>query len=117
MYLLPFLLTLEPQFEILGSTAGKEVRRAIDASGEPPVSQLRDWYENDNVESSSSDEFWDLCHRRDLYRTAYNNYWISTRENTSSKRPVDGVIMPVAPTAAVEEGTFKYYSKFAQSGK
>ncbi|KAL2048092.1 hypothetical protein N7G274_000003 [Stereocaulon virgatum] len=97
-------------FEILGSTAGKEVRRAIDSSGEPPVSQLRGWYDNDDVEPSSSEDFWDLCDRRDRYRVEYNKYWISTREKNISKRQVDGVIMPVAPTAAVEEGTFTYYN-------
>ena len=99
------------QFQILGSTAGKEVRDAIDASGEPPVHQLQTWYDNDNVEPSSSREFWDLCHQRDQYRSEYNKYWTSTREINVAKRQVDGVIMPVAPTAAVEEGCFKYYSK------
>ncbi|CAF9931207.1 MAG: Acetamidase [Alectoria fallacina] len=97
-------------FQILGSTAGKEVRNAIDASGEPPVHQLQTWYDNDNVEPSSSAEFWDLCNQRDQYRSEYNNYWTSTREKTVAKRQVDGVIMPVAPTAAVEEGCFNYYT-------
>lgn len=99
------------QFQILGSTAGKEVRNAIDASGEPPVHQLQTWYDNDNVEPSSSAEFWDLCNQRDQYRSEYNQYWTSTREKNVAKRQVDGVIMPVAPTAAVEEGCFNYYGK------
>lgn len=103
---------MEQQFEILGSTAGREVRKAIDASGEPPVSQLCGWYENDDVEPSSSADFWDLCDRRDRYRMEYHRYWTSTREKNVLKRQVDGVIMPVAPTTAVEEGTFTYYSKF-----
>lgn len=97
-------------FQILGSTAGKEVRNAIDASGEPPVHQLQTWYDNDNVESSSSAEFWELCDQRDQYRSEYNKYWTSTRERNVAKRQVDGVIMPVAPSAAVEEGCFNYYS-------
>lgn len=29
---------------------------------------------------------------------------------SASKRIVDGVIMPIAPSAAVEEGLFTYYS-------
>ena len=102
------------KFELLGSTAGKEVRNAIDASGEPPVSQLRNWYENDDVEPSTSAEFWALCDRRDQYRALYHKYWNSTREKNVLKRQVDGVIMPVAPTAAVEEGTFTYYSKYSR---
>ena len=108
------VLTKRQKFEILGSTAGKEVRNAIDASGEPPVSQLRGWYDNDTAEPSSSADFWNLCDRRDQYRAEYNNYWASTREKNIFKRPVDGVIMPVAPTAAVEEGAFTYYSMSAR---
>lgn len=100
------------QFQILGCTAGKEVRKAIDASGEPPVHQLRDWYNNDDVESSSSADFWRLCEQRDNYRADYNRYWASARGTNSPTRQVDGVIMPVAPTAAVEDGLFKYYCTF-----
>ena len=98
------------QLQILGCTAGSEVRKAIDASGEPPVHQLRSWYDNDDVEPSSSAEFWDLCNQRDKYRAQYSQYWASTRDKNSLKRPVDGVIMPVAPSAAVENGMFQYYS-------
>ena len=98
------------QFQILGCTAGNEVRKAIDASGEPPVHQLRSWYDNDNVESCSSAEFWELCDQRDRYRAQYCRYWSSTRDTNSLRRQVDGVIMPVAPSAAVEDGLFKYYS-------
>lgn len=105
-----------PQFQILGCTAGREVRKAIDASGEPPVHQLRGWYDNDDVESSFSAEFWDLCDRRDHYRAQYHRYWSSTRDTNSLKRQVDGVIMPVAPSAAVEDGLFKYYSMYEMFG-
>ena len=101
---------------MLGCTAGKEVRKAIDASGEPPVHQLQTWYDNDDVEPSSSADFWDLSAQRDKYRWEYNKYWTSTREKSVSKRPVDGVIMPVAPTAAVEEGYFTYYGMFFCQG-
>lgn len=40
-------------------------------------------------------------------------YWNSTRDKTESKRPVDGVILPVAPSAAVEEGLFSYFGQFS----
>jgi len=35
---------------------------------------------------------------------------MGSRERSISKRLVDGVIMPVAPSAAVEEGLFSYYA-------
>jgi amidase len=102
-------LTNELQFQIYGSTAGQEIRRAIDASGEPPTQQMRTWYDNIQAKPSSSAEFWDLCHKRQQYREEYHKYWMGSRERSISKRLVDGVIMPVAPSAAVEEGLFSYY--------
>ena len=97
------------QLQIFGSTAGQEIRRAIDASGEPPMQPMRAWYDNIDAEPSSSAEFWDLCRRRQEYQEAYHKYWMSSRERSGSKRVVDGVIMPVAPSAAVEQGLFGYY--------
>lgn len=99
------------QFQILGSTAGQEIRQAIDASGEPPMEQLRAWYDDVQTEPSSSAEFWRLCQRRQDFREAYQQYWMSSRERTIQKRVVDGVIMPVAPSASVQEGSFSYYGK------
>jgi amidase len=98
----------ELQFQIFGSTAGQEIRRAIDASGEPPMQQMRAWYDT-QAKPSSSDEFWDLCQRRHQYREEYHRYWMNSRKRSASKRLVDGVILPVAPSAAAEEGLFSYY--------
>lgn len=85
------------------------MRDALERSGEPPVHQLRHWYENQNVEPSSSANFWALCQQLEIYRADYHNYWTSTCEKTIAKRPVDAVILPVAPSAAVAEGQFAYY--------
>ena len=82
---------------------------AIDASGEPPLPQLLRWYRDSDTQAAPSSEFWDLCRRRDEYRTAYNEYWTSTQGKSAYERPVDGVILPVAPSAATEEGLFSYY--------
>lgn len=73
------------------------------------MQQMRAWYNNIETEPSSSAEFWDLCQQRQEYREAYHTYWMSSRERSGSKRIVDGVILPVAPSAAVEEGSFGYY--------
>jgi len=96
--------------QIFGSTAGREVRAAIDASGEPPMPQLQAWYNEDAQDSLSSKELWSLNQQRDEYRAAYHKYWTDSRERTLSRRQVDGVILPVAPTAAVQHDTFSYYS-------
>ena len=36
-------------------------------------------------------------------------YWNSTKDQTGTGRPVDAVIMPVAPFAAARPEQFKYY--------
>lgn len=96
-------------FQIFGSTAARDAREAIDASGEPPVAQLKDWYEQGNVPSNTTAEFWDLCAQRNAYRAQYAKYWASTDHLSQSGRVPDGIILPVAPTTAVRHGQFHYY--------
>ena len=73
------------------------------------MQQLRTWYEGQHREASSAAEFWALCQQRDEYRSEYLRYWNSTKNLTKTGRPVDGVILPVAPSAAVAENHFTYY--------
>ncbi|GAB7349396.1 hypothetical protein MBLNU459_g8517t2 [Dothideomycetes sp. NU459] len=96
-------------FKIFGSTAGKAIRDAIDASGEPAVPQLKAWYGQDGVEPMSTEEFWGLCKSLHDFRIQYARYWKSASSQTSSGRPIDGVILPVTPSTAVREGHFHYF--------
>ncbi len=75
--------------------------------------QLRILFESESTDPLSATEFWSLCQQREDFRAAYHQYWNSSREKTSSKRPVDGVILPVAPSAAVQQGLFTYYGSFS----
>lgn len=104
-----------PKLKIFGSAAGPAIISAIEASGEPPVSQMRTLFDQPNVISSSTAEFWDLCQRREDYKRAYADYWTKMNNCSISGRPVDGVILPVAPTSAVRAGEFYYlaYSAIA----
>jgi len=77
------------------------------------MKQMQEWYNNKETEPSSSAEFWELCERRQQYRKVYHDYWESTCKKSVSQRMVDGVIMPVGPSAAAEVGTFEYYGKTA----
>jgi amidase len=79
------------------------------ASGEPPVAQLKDWYEQGDVPANSTADFWDLCAQRDEYRAQYAKYWASTGDLSRTGRVPDGIILPVAPTTAVRSGDFQYY--------
>ena len=96
-------------FEILGADGAQGIRAAIRLSGEPPVPELSTWYFNTrDARTLSTGEFWELCARRTKFQEEYQEYWESTRAFISSQRPVDGVIMPVAPSAAAQEGDFPY---------
>ncbi|KAH6864999.1 amidase signature domain-containing protein [Alternaria rosae] len=103
-------LATDVLFQILGSTAGKNVRAAIEASGEPPIHQLADLFKGTESKPLPTSQFWDLCAWRKQFQRQYHDYWRSTRELTASKRAVDGVIMPIAPHTAAPEGSFKYYA-------
>ncbi|KAK3117696.1 hypothetical protein LTR53_000724 [Teratosphaeriaceae sp. CCFEE 6253] len=105
----PHAPAVKTLFQILGSTSGVEVRTALNASGEPVIPQLQDWYQNQDMEPSSSSEFWALCAAREQYQTQYKAYWNSVGATTRSGRTPDGVILPVAPTLAVRPREFSYY--------
>ncbi|KAF3050076.1 Acetamidase [Didymella keratinophila] len=96
-------------FQILGASAGKHVKDAVNASGEPHVSQLAELFSK-QVDALSTLDFWELCRRRDKYVEDYHKYWKSTSKLTKSERVVDGVILPVAAHTAVPEGLFKHYA-------
>jgi amidase len=97
-------------FEILGADGAQGIRAAMQLSGEPPVAELSSWYfGSQDVRGLPTSDFWELCERRSKYQREYQEYWNSTKALTSSQCPVDGVIMPVAPTAAVQEGNHSYF--------
>ena len=88
-------------FQIFGADGLREVRKAINQSGEPPVTLLRDWYNSEDPPGMSVEEFWTLCSKRDEYCARYHEYWSSVG--------VDGVIMPVAATACAEPEKLTYF--------
>lgn len=96
-------------FEILGSTSAAEARTAIDASGEPPIPQIADWYQHQDMEPNTTAEFWALCAQLDDYRARYKKYWNDLGTSTRSGRRPDGIILPVAASLAVRSGDFQYY--------
>lgn len=56
----------------------------------------------------------DLNVRKRQYQKAYLDYWNSTSKLTRSGRPVDAIICPVAPHAAVIPGRYRHvgYTSF-----
>jgi amidase len=104
-----------PKLKIFGSAAGPAIVEAIEASGEPPIAQMRELFDQPNVTSNSTAEFWDLCQRREEYKQAYADYWAQMGGCSTSGRAVDGVVLPVAPSSAPRAGEFHYlaYSAIA----
>lgn len=100
---------VENLFKILGSTSAVNARTALDASHEPPIPQLLDWYEHQDMEPNTSADFWTLCDQRRDFCARYKAYWNNMGDTTRSGRVPDGVILPVAPTLAVRPGEFHYY--------
>lgn len=98
------------QFKIFGSTGAQEIRQALDASGEPPVAQMRPLYEQQQGENITTSEFWQLCLARDQYRQEYARYWQHMDNQTASGRRVDGVIQPVAAHMPGRQGDYQYYA-------
>lgn len=49
-----------------------------------------------------------------LYQKMYMDYWNSTDQLTGTRRPVDAIICPVAPHAAVIPGRYRHvgYTSF-----
>ena len=43
------------------------------------------------------------------YQKEYMEYWNSTARSTSTGRPVDAIIAPLAPFAAARPDRYKYY--------
>ena len=99
------------KFEIIGSDGARSVRDAIKLSHEPPVPQLWTWFYEQDTGSSPTTAFWNLCLKRSNYQTEYQDYWNSTQQETAIKQPVDGVIMPVAPSATAQHNKFTYFGQ------
>jgi amidase len=75
---------------------GKDIRDECEASGEPILPGLG--------EGASKHltvwESWQMHKRRDAYRKTYLDAWNASASKTSSGKPVDAIISPVAPFVA-----------------
>ena len=55
-------------------------------------------------------ELWKAHERKRQLRKDYLDYWQNSSKITSTKRPIDALISPVAPFAATPHGKNKYNS-------
>ena len=87
---------------------GADIRNALELSGEPMVSQISGMYGRKREEASASDISKNNIAKRE-YQKDYMEYWNDTTRSTSTGRPVDAIIGPLAPFAAARPGRYKYY--------
>ncbi|KAK5449280.1 hypothetical protein LTS15_008822 [Exophiala xenobiotica] len=89
---------------------GVDVVEQIRLSGEPLVPQLHEYFANAPFPPLPLLDFYNLSLYLKDYRNRYSEYWLSTMNHSSTGRPVDAVILPVAPHAAVIPGKYYYYT-------
>ena len=86
---------------------GRNVREAFALSGEPMAQQVN-LYQNEMKEFNATEIAETNVMIRSL-KKEYMEYWNSTAKETSTGRPVDAVLSPVAPWPAAREAKYKYY--------
>lgn len=83
----------------------------INLSGEPFVPEVADRFPDGRARTPISLlEYEDITVQLQEYRIAYHDYWESTKEQTSTGRPVDAVIFPVGPHTAPLPGKSYWWS-------
>ncbi|KAL8733922.1 MAG: hypothetical protein Q9181_003397 [Wetmoreana brouardii] len=90
---------------------GADTRAAFEFSGEPPAPQVGQTYGEGYVPDPPKDAMHiaeNNVAKRD-YQKEYLEYWNTTAEKTGTGRPVDAVIMPLAPFAAARPKMYLYY--------
>jgi amidase len=81
---------------------GKEFQRDTDASGEPLPPSVESWLGHSAGKTALSvSETWKLQHERTLLATKWLERWQATKTNTTTGRPIDGLIMPTTPLPAI----------------
>ena len=72
------------------------------------VSQIAGMYGKLHAEASASKIAANNIAKRE-YQKEYMEYWNSTVRSTSTGRPVDAILAPLAPFAVARPGRYKYY--------
>ncbi|XXH01436.1 hypothetical protein Hte_007796 [Hypoxylon texense] len=93
----------------LGADGGHDVWKQLSILHEPLIPPLEEMYGDGPTDPMLIPEYQDYALKRLRYTARYMEYWNSTVEFTGTGRPVDAVIMPVAPHAAVIPNRYFHY--------
>lgn len=91
-----------------GYDGGADVHSAFALSGEPPVKQIAAVYGTQPGQEVDASYIHQTNREKRDAQKAYMDYWNSTAALTSTGRPVDALIAPVAPFAAARPETYHY---------
>lgn len=90
------------QDEFYRADGGEDIRRALDASGEPAIPHVARLI--DRGPAISVYEYWQLNKRKWACQKGYLDRWNASSELSRSKRMVDLILSPVMPHVAVPHG-------------
>jgi len=93
---------------------GADAHKAFGLSGEAPVPQIVKVFGDKPVEQANATTIAETNVAKREAQKEYMDYWNSTAKKTSTGRPVDALIAPVAPFPAARPDTFTHvgYSMF-----
>ncbi|KAH7029548.1 Acetamidase [Microdochium trichocladiopsis] len=95
--------------ELDKADAGADLHRDISASGEPAIDLIKN-YVYRHTKQLGNNEVWDLQTQKWRYQTEYLDQWREFEATTLGPgAELDAIIAPVAPTAAVRHGKYRYY--------
>jgi len=88
---------------------GADVHEALGLSGEPPIPQIAGMFGSKPREQADATKIAATNVTKRKYQKEYMEYWNSTIDSTGTGRPVDALIMPVAPFEAARPESYNYY--------
>ncbi|ETS74588.1 hypothetical protein PFICI_13072 [Pestalotiopsis fici W106-1] len=87
------------------SDSGEEFKILFGESGEPLLPGIDDVSAFPPITVNA---FWRLCTEREAYRKQYLDAWLASASLTSTGRPIDAIICPVAPFPPPTHGNYIY---------
>ena len=88
---------------------GEDIHKAFNLSGEPLAPQVAATYGEKPREQWKASQIAENNVAKREYQKEYMEYWNSTETLTGTGRPVDALIIPVAPFSAPRPTKYTYY--------
>ncbi|KAH8651267.1 amidase signature domain-containing protein [Xylariales sp. PMI_506] len=95
---------IEIMDEYYAADGGEDIRRAVDAGGEPFVPQIKAFV--DRGRPISVYQYWQVNKKKIATQQAYHDMWDNVR--SPSGRPVDVLLVPTMPHTAVPHGSCRW---------